>query len=198
MILLVGLGNPGDKYKNNRHNIGFMLIDKLVDELKPSPINKSSFKGELFKTKDILLLKPSTFMNLSGESVRAVKEYYKIDDVVVFHDELDIPLGMIRVKSGGSSGGHNGIKSIDAHIGNDYDRVRLGIGRPKHKKDVTNYVLGDFSKEEDECLQKVLDKAKDIALDLRELNIKEINQKYQLKKSLCDEDLSEISAKKVF
>lgn len=193
MHLLVGLGNPGDKYKNNRHNIGFMLIDKLVDELKPTTINKSTFRGELYKSNNLLLLKPQTFMNLSGESVKAVKDYYKIEDITVFHDDLDLSLGMIRVKFGGGSGGHNGIKSIDVHIGNEYNRVRLGIGRPKDKCDVTNYVLGDFAKSELECLSRVLETAKKIALDYIKLDEKEINQKYQLKKSLCDENLPKIS-----
>jgi PTH1 family peptidyl-tRNA hydrolase len=183
--LFVGLGNPGAKYKFNRHNIGFILIDRLIDKLKANDISKTQFKGELYKSGNLLLLKPTTFMNLSGESVRAVTDYYKIDDITLFHDELDIPLGTIRLKRGGSSGGHNGIKSIDQHITNEYDRVRLGIGRPEFKDQVTSYVLSDFSKEEEECLNKVLDKAFDIALDLQELDLKEINQKYRLKQSIC-------------
>ncbi|RUM65974.1 MAG: aminoacyl-tRNA hydrolase [Sulfurospirillum sp.] len=194
MHLLVGLGNPGDKYKNNRHNIGFMLVDILVDELKPTTINKSTFRGELYKSGNLLLLKPQTFMNLSGESVKAVKDYYNIEDITVFHDDLDIPLGKIKVKFGGGNGGHNGLKSIDAHIGNEYTRVRLGIGRPKDKSDVSNYVLGDFAKSELECLDRVLEIAKKIALDCIKLDEKEINQKYQLKKSICDENLPKISA----
>jgi PTH1 family peptidyl-tRNA hydrolase len=185
LILLVGLGNPGDKYAKNRHNIGFMLIDKLVDELKAINISKSTFRGELHKTKDFLLLKPLTYMNLSGESVKSVADYFKVEDIVVFHDELDIPLGSIRIKNGGSSGGHNGLKSIDAHMGAEYDRVRLGIGRPEFKSDVTNYVLGDFAKSEHDCLNEVLKIATLIAKDTPTHDNKDLMQKYSLKKSIC-------------
>ncbi len=184
--MLVGLGNPGTEYERNRHNIGFMVIDKLVDELKAVNITKSSFKGALYKTPRFLLLKPFTYMNLSGESVYAVKNYFKIDDVVVFHDELDIPYGSIRIKNGGSSGGHNGLKSLDMHIGNDYDRVRLGIGRPLHKGDVTKHVLGNFSKEEQPCLEKVIMIATEIAKETPTLSNKELIQKYVSKKSICE------------
>ena len=186
MILLVGLGNPGAEYKANRHNIGFMVIDKLVDDLKAINITKSSFRGELYKTPHFYLLKPMTYMNLSGESVHAVKSYFKLEDVIVFHDELDIPLGSIRIKHGGSAGGHNGLKSIDAHIGNDYDRVRLGIGRPEHKGDVTKHVLGNFSKEESSCLQTVITRACEIARDTPSLENRELIQKYVSKKSICE------------
>ncbi len=186
MILLVGLGNPGAEYEKNRHNIGFMVIDKLVDDLKAVNITKSSFKGALYKTPHFLLLKPFTYMNLSGESVHAVKSYFKIEDVVVFHDELDIPFGSIRIKNGGSSGGHNGLKSLDLHIGNDYDRVRLGIGRPEHKGDVTRHVLGNFSKEQLPCLKKIIMIASNIAKETPTLSNKELIQKYVSKKSICE------------
>jgi len=186
MILLVGLGNPGAEYQANRHNIGFMVIDKLVDELKAVNITKSSFKGALYKTPHFLLLKPFTYMNLSGESVHAVKSYFKIEEVVVFHDELDIPLGSIRIKNAGSSGGHNGLKSIDLHIGTAYDRVRLGINRPEHKEDVTKHVLGNFSKEEILCVEKIVSRACDIAKETHTLSNKELIQKYVSKKSICE------------
>lgn len=186
MILLVGLGNPGTEYQNNRHNIGFKVIDRLIDELKAVNITKSAFKGALYKTPQFLLLKPMTYMNLSGESVAAVKNYYKIEDIIVFHDELDINLGSIRIKRGGSSGGHNGLKSIDLHIGNEYDRVRLGIGRPLHKGDVTKHVLGNFSKEELPCVQKTVDLAVKIAKETPSLDNKELIQKYVSKKSICE------------
>ncbi len=185
MILLVGLGNPGAEYEKNRHNIGFMVIDKLVHDLKAVNITKSSFKGALYKTPHFLLLKPFTFMNLSGESVQAVKSYFKIEDVIVFHDELDIPFGSIRIKNGGSSGGHNGLKSLDTHIGNDYDRVRLGIGRPEQKKDVTKHVLGNFTKEQQPCLKKVIMIASEIAKETATLSNRELIQKYVSKKSIC-------------
>jgi len=186
MILLVGLGNPGTEYQANRHNIGFMVIDKLIDDLKAINITKSSFKGALYKTPHFLLLKPLTYMNLSGESVHAVKSYFKIEDVLVFHDELDIPLGSIRIKNGGSAGGHNGLKSMDLHIDPHYDRVRLGIGRPLHKGDVTKHVLGNFSKEEHECVQKVILRATQIAKEVPTLSNKELIQKYVSKKSICE------------
>ncbi len=185
MTLIVGLGNPTEKYKNNRHNVGFMVIDKLIDNLNATNISKSSFKGELYKTKNLLLLKPLTYMNLSGESVINVVNYYKIENIVVVHDELDIPLGSLRVKLGGSSGGHNGIKSIDQHFGNEYERLRVGIGRPEFKSDVVKHVLSDFSKNESECLKKVIESASKISQDMANLEIKEINQKYSLKKSIC-------------
>ena len=186
MILLVGLGNPGTEYQANRHNIGFMVIDKLVDELKAVNITKPSFKGALYKTPHFLLLKPYTYMNLSGESVHAVKSYFKIEDVVVFHDELDIPLGSIRIKNGGSSGGHNGLKSMDSHIGNNYDRVRLGISRPEFKGNVTKHVLGNFSKEQSKCVEKIIERACEIAKETPTLENKELIQKYVSKKSICE------------
>ncbi len=186
MILIVGLGNPGQQYKNNRHNIGFMLIDRLIDELKAVNITKSTFKGELYKTTNFLLLKPLTYMNLSGESVVSVKNYYKVDEIVIFYDDLDIDFGSIRIKNGGGSGGHNGIKSIDQYIGNDYDRVRLGIGRPEFKGQVTAHVLNDFSKEQQPCLEKILTKAIEIAKDYPSLELKELISKYVSKKSICE------------
>jgi PTH1 family peptidyl-tRNA hydrolase len=186
VILLVGLGNPGAEYKYHRHNIGFMVIDKLVDDLKAINITKASFKGELYKTPHFYLLKPMTYMNLSGESVQAVASYFKLEEIVVFHDELDIPLGSIRIKHGGSAGGHNGLRSLDSHIGNDYDRIRLGIGRPEHKSDVTKYVLGNFSKEESPCVEKVLDRACLIAKETKSLDTKALIQQYVSKKSICE------------
>jgi len=186
MILFVGLGNPGDEYQANRHNIGFMVIDKLVDELKAINVTKSSFKGALYKTPHFYLLKPYTYMNLSGESVQAVAHYFKLEEVLVFHDELDIPLGSIRIKHGGSAGGHNGLKSLDAHIGTGYTRVRLGINRPSLKSNVTKHVLGDFSKEELPCVEKVIQRAVDIAKEAKDLHTKELIQKYVSKKSICE------------
>jgi len=152
MKLIVGLGNPTQKYKFNRHNVGFLAIDYLVKEYNASFVK--DFKGELFKSNDYLFLKPSTYMNLSGESVVLVKNFYKIEneDIIVIHDDIDLKLGALKFKRGGSSGGHNGLKSIDKHIGNDYYRVRIGVGRPERKEDVVNYVLSDFSKNELECI----------------------------------------------
>jgi len=186
MTLIVGLGNPTDKYKNNRHNIGFMVIDKLVNDHNATNITKASFKGFLFKSKNLLLLKPMTFMNLSGESVQAVDSYYKPDQIIVIHDELDVSFGEIRFKNGGSHGGHNGLRSIDAHIGVDYDRIRIGISRPELKSGVTKHVLSDFSKEQQPCLKTVIEKASEIVLDLAGVDIKDIQQKHSSKKSYCE------------
>jgi PTH1 family peptidyl-tRNA hydrolase len=151
--LIVGLGNPEKKYELNRHNVGFMAVDYLINEFDANKIG--DFKGELYKTKNFLFLKPSTYMNLSGESVVLVKNFYKIenDNIIVIHDDLDLKLGALKFKRGGSSGGHNGLKSIDKYIGNDYYRIRIGIGRPERKEEVVNYVLSDFTKDELECVK---------------------------------------------
>ena len=185
MTLIVGLGNPTDKYKNNRHNVGFMVIDELIDDLNPANITKATFKGALYKSGNIFLLKPLTFMNLSGESVLAVSRYYKISRIIVIHDELDIELGRIKIKHGGSSGGHNGLKSIDALVGNAYDRIRIGISRPPHGSDVIKHVLSDFSKEEMPCVQKVVKTAGKIALELVKTDIKTIQNSYPAKTNYC-------------
>lgn len=132
MILIVGLGNPGDEYKNTRHNVGFMLIDELVSDGFDTVGGSSKFKGELYKKGSLLLLKPQTFMNLSGNSVKAVKDFYKPERIIVIHDDIDLKFGAMKFKFGGSSGGHNGIKSIDNLIGNEYERVRIGVGRSEN------------------------------------------------------------------
>ena len=132
MILIVGLGNPGDEYKNTRHNVGFMLIDELISGGGFDAVGSSKFKGELFKKGSLLLLKPQTFMNLSGNSVKAVKDFYKPERIIVIHDDIDLKFGAMKFKFGGSSGGHNGIKSIDNLIGNEYERIRIGVGRSEN------------------------------------------------------------------
>lgn len=165
MTLIVGLGNPGPKYNYNRHNIGFRIIDTLLQTSKNfTSISKNSFKGDVFKHHDLLLLKPHTFMNLSGESVRAVKEYFHCDKVLAIHDELEHPFGSLRFKCGGGHGGHNGLRSIDEHISNTYCRIRFGIGKPLHKEEITSHVLGDFNKIEREHLDALMQKAADAAL----------------------------------
>lgn len=158
MTLVVGLGNPSSTYEKTRHNIGFKVADYLVSHLKATNISKSSFKGELFRSDDIFLLKPLTYMNLSGESVLAVQNFYKdIDKLIVIHDDLDLPFETLRFKKGGSSGGHNGLKSIDGLCGNDYIRVRFGIGRPPTGFNSADYVLGRFTKEESEKLEALIE-----------------------------------------
>lgn len=153
MLLFVGLGNLGKTYAGNRHNIGFMAVEAIAREYKAPPF-RSRFQGLISEiglaNERVLLLKPETYMNESGRAVGDALRFYKIDigDVVVFHDELDLAPGKVRVKKGGGNAGHNGLKSVSAHIGNDYRRVRIGIGHPGDKALVHNYVLGDFAKSE--------------------------------------------------
>jgi len=167
MKLIVGLGNIGKEYENTRHNIGFIAIDKILKNLNYSEINKPQFKGTLYKTPEYLFLKPSTYMNLSGESIKALKDFYKIDneDIIVIHDDLDLKLGALKFKKGGGHGGHNGLKSIDNHIGNDYHRIRIGIGRPEEKDKVVDFVLGKFRSEELEKIEKSLDNVQKAVFD---------------------------------
>lgn len=158
MSLFVGLGNPGAAYASTRHNIGFMVVDALIDTLPTSSISKSLFQGQLFKAHTHYFLKPQTYMNLSGNSVLAVKQFYKIDAIIVIHDDLDLPFGALRFKFGGGHGGHNGLRSIDANVGNSYLRIRMGIGRPIHGS-VADYVLSDFTQDEKLYLSTWIDKA---------------------------------------
>jgi len=154
MRLFVGLGNPGPRYARNRHNIGFMAVDEIARVHNAGPWRKR-FQGEaadvVIGGEKVLLLKPQTFMNLSGQSVGEAQNFFKIplQDVTVFYDELDLPPAKMRVKIGGGNAGHNGLRSISAHCGNDYRRVRLGIGHPGHKALVQGHVLGDFAKSEE-------------------------------------------------
>ena len=162
MFLLVGLGNPGPNNTNNRHNIGFKIIDAINHEFSLSK-QKPKFKGLLttgnIDNKKVYAIKPLTFMNNSGICIKELIEYFKIDakNVFVFHDDLDIDLGKVKAKFGGSSAGHNGIESIDKSIGKDYSRVRVGIGHPKDKKKVNNHVLEDFNENEEEKIQDITD-----------------------------------------
>lgn len=161
MKLIVGLGNPGAKYAGNRHNIGFMAVDRIAADRGFSPW-RTRFQGEMAEgrlgAERVTLLKPGTFMNLSGQSVGEAMRYLKIDpaDVIVFHDELDLAPGKCRVKLGGGHAGHNGLRSIHQHIGEGYHRVRLGIGHPGHKDRVAPYVLSDFAKADGEWLDDLL------------------------------------------
>jgi len=163
MLLVVGLGNPGTKYERNRHNIGFSAVDAIAEKQGASAWIKK-FRGELCETKipdgnmRIFFLKPQTYMNLSGESLAAATHFYKIppEKIIVIHDDLDLLPGKLRVKQGGGNGGHNGLKSIDAYIGADYWRVRIGIGRPDTKDRVADYVLENFTKEDIAIQQKML------------------------------------------
>jgi PTH1 family peptidyl-tRNA hydrolase len=162
MLLIVGLGNPGEKYAKHRHNVGFMAVDAIAEAHRFGPERKK-FQG-LIREGEIgaakaLTLKPQTFMNDSGQSVGAAMRFYKLNpaDVVVFHDELDLANGKIKAKIGGGLAGHNGLKSIAEHIGENFRRVRVGIGHPGDKSRVTGHVLGDFAKADQEWLGPLLD-----------------------------------------
>ena len=183
MILFVGLGNPGIRYENNRHNIGFRVIDRLVEHYGARNISKISFHGELFKSNEFLFLKPATYMNHSGKSLQAVKHFYKIElgDIIVIHDDLDLPFGALRFKKGGGSGGHNGLKSIDSMIGKEYIRVRMGIGKPHYKSQVVEYVLSDFNSEELPLLDRWIDHVTEACCQLPRENFDWIKSKYSLK-----------------
>jgi PTH1 family peptidyl-tRNA hydrolase len=160
--MIVGLGNPGPQYARNRHNIGFMVVDRLADAMVGGFRDK--FNGQIIRgtvaDKDVVLLKPMTWMNLSGTSVGAAATFFKVpqSELIVIHDELDLASADVRVKVGGGHAGHNGLRSIFEHFGKDFVRVRCGIGRPQ-KGDVTKYVLGDFSGEELITLPTMVDKA---------------------------------------
>ena len=153
MLLFVGLGNPGERYVANRHNIGFMAVQAIARRHGITPWRRKfqgvAVEGEIGGEK-VLLLLPGTYMNESGRAVAEAVHFYKLtlNDIVVFHDELDLPPAKLRVKTGGGNAGHNGLRSISAHVGNDYRRVRFGIGHPGNKNMVESYVLQDFAKDE--------------------------------------------------
>ena len=149
-MLLVGLGNPGTEYAKTRHNVGFMAVDEIVRRYSFPPFKpkgKGSLTTDTLESQKLFILKPHTFMNASGEAVSELSSFYKLapKDIIVFHDDMDLVVGKVRVKRGGSPAGHNGLKSIDSHIGPDYLRVRIGIGHPSFKGDVINWVLGTFN-----------------------------------------------------
>ncbi len=184
MILITGLGNPGDKYTYTRHNVGFMVIDKMAKNLTlQTNINKSNFIADVIKSSNNLLVKPQTFMNNSGQSIVAIKEYYKIelDNIIVIHDDLDLPFGTVKFKIGGGHGGHNGLRSLDSHIGKEYIRIRVGIGKPNSKNDVANYVLSDFSKEELNQLEDIITHIIRAIEELKSSSINDVKSKFTLK-----------------
>lgn len=179
-MLIVGLGNPGAKYKDTRHNIGFMAVDFLA-EANSIKMNKRDFDGLWGKgsinDKEVILLKPLTYMNLSGGAVQGISDYFHVEpkDILIVYDDIDLELGTIRIRLKGSSGGHRGMQSIIEHLGaNDFPRVRLGIGRPKQRSqksevksqnEVADYVLSNFTPDEKDLLRKILDITKE-AVDL--------------------------------
>ena len=160
MKLFVGLGNPGERYKLTRHNVGFMVLDKLIQKSTVEGWDKkfdSFFNKIIIDQKSIILLKPLTFMNVSGHAVQKVKNFYGIDpnNIVIIHDDIDLELGKIKLKKGGGDGGHNGLKSIIKLIGSEFNRIRIGIGRPE-KISVSSYVLNNFREEEIPLLKKII------------------------------------------
>ena len=162
MRLFVGLGNPGSDYAKNRHNIGFMAVDEIVHRYSFAPF-RSKFQGQLCEGKiagqKVLILKPTTYMNESGKAVQAAMAFYKLplQDIIVFQDEMDLVAGKIRMKTGGGHAGHNGIRSIQSHIGSGFQRVRLGVGHPGDKEKVVGHVLKDFSKADQQWLDKMIE-----------------------------------------
>ena len=183
MHLIVGLGNIGEKYQLTRHNVGFLVIDEITKNLNTSNINNSNFQSTLLKSTYNLFSKPTTFMNNSGEAVYAIKEYYKIDleNIIVIHDDIDLPFGTVKFKIGGGHGGHNGLRSLDSHITKEYIRVRVGIGKPADKIDVANYVLSNFSKEEMNKLVDIIDHTIKAIEALKSEDIDLVKSKYTLK-----------------
>lgn len=172
MFLIVGLGNPGDEYAKNRHNVGFMAVDALAGDYG-FPAWKSKFSGHLSEGRidgiKIILLKPQTFMNLSGQSVAAAAKFYKIPpaNIIAFFDELDLEPAKVRHKFGGGNAGHNGLKSMEAHLGTaSFQRIRIGIGHPGHKDRVTGHVLGNFAKSDQIWLEPLLAALSKYAPDL--------------------------------
>ncbi len=169
-FLIIGLGNPGREFKNNRHNIGFMLIDRLAVRLNARGMklqSKAIVTSALYEERKIILAKPQTYMNLSGQSVQGLLHFYKIptDNLIVAHDDLDIPFGTIRIRPGGGPGGQRGMASTIELLGTkDFPRLRIGIGRPPGRMDPKDYVLQDFSKDEQKILSDVLDRAADATL----------------------------------
>ena len=159
--LIVGLGNPGSEYEDNRHNLGFWFVDRLARELKISLSAQGKFFGRVGRLDDLWLLQPTTFMNRSGQAVVALARFYKIlpDEILVIHDELDLQPGNIRLKQGGGNGGHNGLKDIQAHLTTpDFWRLRLGIGHPGERNEVVNYVLKAPRREEQELIDQAIDR----------------------------------------
>lgn len=183
MKLIVGLGNPGREYENTRHNIGFQTIDKYASKLGVS-INKSKFNGLYGETMisgdKVILLKPQSYINLSGEVIRKFVDFYKIniDDILIIHDDLDLEVGTYKIKQKGSSGGHNGLKNIELHLGTrEYKRIKIGISNNKNI-DTKDYVLGKLSKEEEEKLNEVKNTVLNIVDDYLKVSFSDLMAKY--------------------
>ena len=183
MYLISGLGNPGDKYKKTRHNIGFLVIEEITKGLLTTNISNTNFQAKTQKHLSDLYVKPQTFMNASGESILSIVDYYDIpnENIIIIHDDLDLPFGTVKFKIGGGHGGHNGLRSIDSHIGKDYIRVRIGIGKPENKGDVANYVLSDFSKEEFSQLDDIISHVINSIEALQKSSLEEVKSTFTIK-----------------
>jgi len=185
MTLIVGLGNPGEQYSKTRHNIGFMVIDELLRRTSCQNVSKNAFEGEVYKSKTSIFLKPLTYMNLSGKSILAVKRFYKTNRTIVIHDDLDLPFGALRFRFNGGHGGHNGLKSTDSAITKEYIRVRMGIGRPKNKGEVSSFVLSSFSDDEQKCLDEWIMKAADAVEEIIQGDWEKVASLHSIKSSSC-------------
>lgn len=190
MLLIAGLGNPGKEYENTRHNAGFMALDALADKLGADVserkhralCGKAVISGE-----KVILLKPQTYMNASGESIRAAADYYKIppEDVVVIYDDISLEPGQLRIRAKGSAGGHNGIKSIIAHLGTqDFPRVKVGVGAKPPRMDLADYVLGHFSSGERKLMEEAAKEAADAVCEIVEKGIAQAMNDHNRKKAV--------------
>ena len=182
MILIVGLGNPGKQYEQTRHNIGFDVIDYMANKYNID-VNREKFKGicgeGFIENKKVILLKPLTYMNLSGESIRELANFYKLEDdeIIVVYDDISLDIGILRIREKGSAGGHNGIKSIIQNLGGDkFPRVKVGVGQPKDN--LVNHVLGKFSKEDREHIEKVIPVVSDAIVEIVKNDAKESMNKF--------------------
>ena len=182
MYLIVGLGNPGKEYENTRHNIGFEAVDYLANKYNID-INRTKFKGVygegVICGKKVIILKPTTYMNLSGESIREVVNFYKLDseEIILVYDDISLPVGKMRIRLKGSAGGHNGIKSTISNLGSDvFPRIKVGVGQPEHN--LVSHVLGKFSKEENDILSKTIPAACEAVEEIIKNDIKEAMNKF--------------------
>ena len=187
MILVVGLGNPGKAYSRSKHNLGFMVVDEVASRIGAT-LSKKGFTalyGEVVQEeKKLLLLKPQTYMNRSGQSVSQAAEFFKISaqDIIVVYDEMDLPLRNLKIRRGGGSAGHKGIESIIAHLGDDnFVRVRVGIGKPEDKSKTVNHVLSHFTKEESSILEGVVNRAADAVLEIIARGVESAMNKFNKK-----------------
>lgn len=182
MKLIVGLGNPGEKYKNTRHNIGFIFIDEIIKQLDIRKNVRNDFNSEYIKTENAFFQKPQTYMNDSGLAISMIMKYYKIDvsDLYVIYDDMDLEVGRIRIREKGSAGGHNGIKSIISHCGDKFTRIKIGIGAKK--ENAISHVLGNFSKQEEEILDSRKDDIVNLVKDvLNGMSTEKLMNKYNSK-----------------